>query len=377
MSDSSIDAPSTPQGVLSSTPDTSQVVRNLSTSFTANTSTLAQSAARVYQSSLPRSSTPKSQNVMHTQQTASVTSLSAQQHHLHSYNTNPKTVRHETLSWAAPFQIQPNPDNEQETYHVLEKALQNQNKEGKTRIKNLSLPSISAYPKLTTGENFIKWKRHFESVCYSNVELLNLLEEGPLVNPIDPPNRDNILFQGSNGINLFYLSESIFRSVDLYCRKINYHIWQALLEAIKDDTTALAYTTSVTYHDYSALWSKLCSRWLATSAIRKAKHLEEFNKLQRYSNEHFKVFYHRMETTMNILQIEFNYEIPEDQIILKVLHAVDDHLQSLFLHLRTSNMDILEICQKLIIAEEQLLLTKKFTSESSKFTSELLLTKKV
>jgi hypothetical protein len=131
--------------------------------------------------------------------------------------------------------------------------------------------------------------------------MFNLLEDGPLVNPIDPPDRNDLLFQGANGINLFYLSESIFRSVDLFCRKINHHIWQALLAAIKDDTNALAYTTSVPLHDYSALWNKLCSRWLSTASIRKSKHLDEFNNLKRFHNEQFKVFYHRMETNINTL----------------------------------------------------------------------------
>jgi hypothetical protein len=252
-----------------------------------------------------------------------------------------------------------NSGNEDQTYQILEKALQNQEEEEKIRIKNLNLPSVTAYPKLTTGDNFIRWKRHFESVCYANVELLNLLEDGPLVNPIDPPEQENILYQGPNGISLFYKSESIYRSVDLYCRKINYHIWQALLDAIKDDVTAFGFAHSVHSHDYSALSLKLCSRWLATAETRKAKHLDELNKLQRNTNEQFKVFYHRLETIINILQIEFDYQVPEDQIILKVLHSVDDNLQSLFLHLRSSSIPIAEISQKLIIAEEQLSITKK------------------
>ena len=83
----------------------------------------------------------------------------------------------------------------------------------------------------------------------------------------------------------------------------------------------------------------------------------------------FTISYHPLETIINILQIEFDYQVPEDQIILKVLHSVDDNLQSLFLHLRSSSIPIAEISQKLIIAEEQLSLTKKSSYLAAKSTT--------
>jgi hypothetical protein len=55
-----LDAPSTLQAVLNPTPTTSQVARNLSTSFATSSSNLVQSVVRVlYQVPLQRSSTPK------------------------------------------------------------------------------------------------------------------------------------------------------------------------------------------------------------------------------------------------------------------------------------------------------------------------------
>jgi len=74
-----LDAPSTPQAMLNPTPTTSQVARNLSTSFATSSSNLVQSVVRVYQVPLQRSSTPKTQVLAQPQQTTLVTTVNTSQ----------------------------------------------------------------------------------------------------------------------------------------------------------------------------------------------------------------------------------------------------------------------------------------------------------
>jgi hypothetical protein len=322
-----------PPATTINTPATANVVRNLAFSFP-TTSNTVQNQIRVQQIGLQRSSTPKRM----LQQVTTTNAINTATATVNLSNTTNSTTvtrpnkkqKVETLTWAAPFQIMLDPQRPEETYRQLQEAMTYQNNEAKLRYKNLLLPNLSTYPKLST-DGFLKWKKHFESVCYTTVELSGLLEDGPLVNPTDKPNQQEILYQGQNGTTLFYLAQSTYQHVDLYCNKINHHLWQALLEAIKDDITALSFVTSVPALDYSALWSKLCNRWLETSEIRKSKVLHEFNNLQRKSKETFKEFYHRLEIYCNNLLVEFDYEVPEDQISLKVLYGVQRDSSSDFI----------------------------------------------
>jgi hypothetical protein len=187
------------------------------------------------------------------------------------------------------------------------------------------------------------------------------------------PRERGRLLSGSNGVSLFYLAQSIYRTVDLYCNKINHHIWQALMESIKDDTISLTFVASVSQQNYSQLWKKLCSRWLDNLSIRKSKHLDQFNQLIRLPKESFKEYFHRLELVVNTLSIEFDYIVPEEQIILKVLQGVDTQLQSLYLQLRSANVPIFSLCYKLIDAEAELLLTKNRTLEGAFATSRVRL----
>jgi hypothetical protein len=363
-------APAAAPAPASATPTSSNVVRNLNSSF-ASTVT-APTLARVQQLQLTRSSTPKRvYNQVATTTTttsSSIQSVLQQTTMQQQLQQTAKKQRVEILTWSAPFAVVPDPADPNQTYKQLEIAMSHQNEEAKSRYKNLLLPSINSYPKLTC-DVFIRWKKHFEAVCYTTTELYGLLEEGPLQNPIDKPEISDILFNGYNGTVLYFLAQSTYQYVEMYCNKINNHLWQAIMEAIKDDTEALTFASSVPHLDYSSLWSKLCSRWMETAEIRKSKILSQFNDIHKTPKETFKEYYHRLETVINNLNVEFNYIVPDDQIVLKVLHGVEGQLQTLFLYLKSTKMQIRDISKQLIISEEELLLTKSKTETAHSTSS--------
>jgi hypothetical protein len=140
------------------------------------------------------------------------------QAHHSSYNIRQRNREQKYLTGQLHFMVIPDPANPDPTYKQLETAMTHQNEESKMRYKNLILPSINSYPKLTC-DTFVRWKNHFEAVCYTTTELYGLLEEGPLQNPIDKPEINDILFQGYNGTVLYFLAQSTYQFVDMYCTK--------------------------------------------------------------------------------------------------------------------------------------------------------------
>ena len=182
---------------------------NLNSSFA--TTITAQTAARVQQLQLARSSTPKRNNDQIMTTIASIIQTTNTQQQLQQSS---KKQRTEILTWSAPFVVIPDPADPNQSYKQLEIAMTHQNEESKMRYKNLLLPSISSYPKLTC-DVFIRWKNHFEAVCYTTTELYGLLEAGPLQNPIDKPEINDILFNGYNGTVLYFLAQSTYQYVEM------------------------------------------------------------------------------------------------------------------------------------------------------------------
>jgi len=150
------------QDTLSTPAPSRSLARNLDLSFS-ETSSLAQASSRIQQIPLPRSSTRRSPATVQKESiNATVTEMSSEIRTNSDQMIARPRVSSETMSWAAPFTVAENihPDLVITTYNVLEKAMQNQNEEAKMRVKSISLPAISSYPKILTSD-FSKCKRHF------------------------------------------------------------------------------------------------------------------------------------------------------------------------------------------------------------------------